>query len=63
MEHNPKSEDNDGNPAAKNYESLKGYMADDLELDEKYRVPVDLLHDKEELNDSWSLNSSVEVIQ
>lgn len=33
-----------------------------MQLDEECRVPADLLHNKEGLNDSWSFNSSIEVI-
>lgn len=71
MEYGTESDDDYGGSVAEDYDSLadklnhalKDHVTDDLELDEKYRVPADLLHDKEGLKDSGSLDSSADVIR
>lgn len=71
MEYGTESDDDYGGSVVEDYESLadklnhalKDHATDDLELDEKYRVPADLLHDKEGLKDSRSLDSSADVIR
>lgn len=71
MEYGTESDDDYGGSVAEDYESLadklnhalKDHATDDLELNEKYRVPADLLHDKEGLKDSGSLDSSADVIR
>lgn len=71
MEYGTESDDDYGGSVAEDYESLadklnhalKDHATDDLELDEKYRVPADLLHDKEGLKDLGSLDSSADVIR
>lgn len=71
MEYGTESDDDYGGSVAEDYESLadklnhalKDHATDDLELDEKYRVPADLLRDKEGLKDSGSLDSSADVIR
>lgn len=71
MEYGTESDDDYGGSVVEDYESLadklnhalKDHATDDLELDEKYRVPADLLRDKEGLKDSGSLDSSADVIR
>ncbi|KAL6995768.1 hypothetical protein U1Q18_005904 [Sarracenia purpurea var. burkii] len=42
--------------------TLKNHVKEDLELDDKYKAPADLLHDKERTENADSIESAADVI-
>ncbi|KAL6959667.1 hypothetical protein U1Q18_039821 [Sarracenia purpurea var. burkii] len=42
--------------------TVKNHVKEDLELDDKYKVPADLLHDKERTENADSIESAADVI-